>query len=305
MTALRADQVTLATRRPGANFGAWRAVTAIPAMVGSLLLLVVLFGWMGRWEGLVLLGWLASGVAVFTQAGEQLAVRVGCGFRRPTRMQAARLAPLWAAALQRCSVAPGEVDLYVQRSAEVNAYAAGGRSVAVTAGVLAKFQAHRHPDDYLISVLAHELGHYSTKATRLALVTIWLAAPWRFAARLLLGVAAACAGRQPRRLLACVIVAAVVIAVVQAVQQRQWVVAISVSALALCTVVCPLADAALSRRSEYAADRYATDAGLGLHLAAALQTMDVSPYRSRTWTARALSRHPSLEDRIEALDRSS
>ena len=60
-------------------------------MAGSLLLLLVLFGWMGQWEGLVLLGWLASGAAVFTRSGERVAVTAGCGFRRPSAAQAAAL----------------------------------------------------------------------------------------------------------------------------------------------------------------------------------------------------------------------
>lgn len=35
----------------GGPFGAWRALSALPAMVGSLLLLLVLFDWMGRGKG--------------------------------------------------------------------------------------------------------------------------------------------------------------------------------------------------------------------------------------------------------------
>src|SRR5664279_4599244 len=103
-------------RRPGGHCGAWRAAAAAPAMVGSLWLLVVLFGWLGRWEGVVLTGWLLSGVAVLTRPGERVAVRVGSGFRRPTTAQAVTLAPLWSAALQRCRVDPRDVDLYVQRT---------------------------------------------------------------------------------------------------------------------------------------------------------------------------------------------
>jgi STE24 endopeptidase len=109
-------------------------------MVGSLLLLLVLFGPMGRWEGLVLLGWLASGAAVFTRVGERVAVRLGCGFRRPPATQAAVLAPLWSVALRSCDVAPGEVDLYAQHTRDPNAYAAGGRSIAVTTGFSRNFK---------------------------------------------------------------------------------------------------------------------------------------------------------------------
>jgi len=40
------------------NFGIWRAVAATPAMLASALLLLVLCGGTGRWEGLILLAWL-------------------------------------------------------------------------------------------------------------------------------------------------------------------------------------------------------------------------------------------------------
>ena len=290
-----------APRRAG-HFGAWRAMSTVPAMIGSLLLLLVLFGWLGEWEPVALLAWMASGVAVFSRFGERAAVRVGAGFRRPTRAQSALLAPRWSAALTRCGLSAGEVDLYVQRSRDPNAFAAGGRSVAVTTGVLAKFSAHRTGEEYLVAILTHELGHHATRATRFALVTMWLALPWRFASRLVIGIGLATVGRrQPLRLLAVVVLAGVVVAVVQAVQQDQWAVAAVLSAAAVCAVVCPLLDAAVSRRSEYAADRYAAGVGLGPQLAAALQVLDGGQRRRPRLVARLLSRHPSVARRIAVL----
>jgi hypothetical protein len=77
----------------------WRAVIAMPAMLGSLLLLLVVFGWAGRWEPVVMLTWLACVAGVCTLVGEGMAVRVGCGFRRPTHQQRTLLEPVWRAAL--------------------------------------------------------------------------------------------------------------------------------------------------------------------------------------------------------------
>ncbi len=286
----------------GGHFGAGQALTAVPAMVGSLLLLVALFGWMGSWEGIVLLAWLASGAAVFTRTGERVAVVVGCGFRRPTRAQARELVAVWSAALARSGVAAVEVDLYVQDSCQLNAYAAGGHSVAVTSGVLRKFLARRLGEDQMVGVLVHELGHHVTRATRFALVSMWLATPWRVASRLLIGLGLATVGRrQPMRLLAAVTATVVVIAVVQAAQHHDWKVAIVLSVVASCAVVCPLADAALSRRSEYAADRFAAEQGAGAQLAAALLALDGRRQARRSWTVRALSGHPSTDRRVDAL----
>ena len=51
--------------------GLWTvaAVAAAPAMVGSLLLMLVLLAGLGRWEGLLLLGWLGSGALVLKPIG--------------------------------------------------------------------------------------------------------------------------------------------------------------------------------------------------------------------------------------------
>jgi STE24 endopeptidase len=284
------------------HFGAWRAAASVPAMIGSLLLLLVIFGWMGQWEGLVLLAWLGSGLAAFTPAGERAAVAVGCGFRRLSRAQASAIEPVWASALARAGVDAGDVDLYVQRTGELNAYAAGGRSVAVSNGILSKFLARRLGSGHLEAILVHELGHHATRATRFALVAIWLAMPWRVAARLVLGVALAAVGRQPRRLLALVVAAGVAIGVVQTAQQGQVAAAVVLATVGVCAVVCPLADAWVSRRSEYAADRFAVQRGVGSQLIDVLNRMGNDRGR-QSWTNRALSRHPSIEHRVEAMQR--
>jgi STE24 endopeptidase len=247
-------------------------------------------------------GWIGSGAAVFSRVGERVAVRVGAGFRRPTKAQVALLAPAWSSTLARAGLAVGEVDLYVQRSREPNAFAAGGRSVAVTTGVLAKFQARRLGEEYLVAILTHELGHHATRATKFALVTMWLALPWRFASRLVIGIGQATVGRrQPLRLLAMVVLAGVVIAVTQAVQQRHWAVAVVLGIVAVCAVACPLVDAAVSRRSEYAADRYAAAVGLGPQLAATLQVLAGGRRRRSALAVRMLSRHPEVAQRIAVL----
>lgn len=303
MTAMSAPlPFTVPARRAG-HFGLWRAATSVPAMVGSLLLLLVAFGWMGQWEGLVLLGWLASGAAVFTRLGERAAVTIGCGFRALPRAQRTAIEPVWTAALARAELTPGDVDLYVQRSADLNAFAAGGRSVALTSGVLSKFLARRLGTAHLEAILVHELGHHATRATRFALVTMWLATPWRFAARLIIGVGLATVGRRQPKVLLALAAAAVVIGVVQTAQQGQAAAAVVLATVAVCALACPVADAWVSRRSEYAADRFAVQCGVGPQLIDALTRIDSAGGRRLSWTQRALARHPSLDRRVDAMQR--
>lgn len=288
--------------RPSVGMGVWRAVVTLPALLGSALLMLVLLGWAGRWEPALMLTWLASGVAVLTPVGERAVVRLGCGFRPLGAREQALLGPPWQAVLERCNVRADSVDLYLQRSWEPNAYAVGGRSVAVTTGVAADFLAQTLTHAELSGLLAHELGHHSHRATRFALVTVWLAVPLRLASHLVLRLGLALSGRQPRRLLVVVAIATVVVAVLQSLHRHQFLAAGAIAAVAICGVVCPLAEAALSRRDEIAADRFATQAGYGPELAGALLRLDDGDqHRRRSLLERALTCHPSIEQRLDAL----
>jgi len=290
---------------PRGHLGAWRAVASLPAMAGSLGLLLVAFGWMGRGEGLVLAGWLASGAAACTRSGERIAVRVGFGFRRPSSAQWAALVLPWCSALDRAGIVRDAVDLYVAPGGDVNAYAVGRRSIAATSGALQHYRARWLGGLDLESVLVHELGHLAARAARSALISTWLALPWRLTSQAVLGLALATVGRrEPIRLLGLVVGAAVVRAVVQAIIAGQVAVAVLISTLAVCAVLCPLADAAISRRSEYAADRFATQQGAGPQLATALTRLD-RVRRRQSWTQVALNRQPNTGRRIAAIDRCS
>ena len=67
-------------------------------------------------------------------------------------------------------------------------------------------------------------------------------------------------------------------------------------------MACPLVGAAISRRSENAADRYTAQVGLGPQLASALQILPAPGHGRRlSWTQRALARHPDVHRRIAAL----
>ncbi len=286
------------------HLGAWRAVASLPAMAGSLLLLLVAFGWMGRGEGLVLAGWLASGAAVCTRSGERIAVRVGFRFRRPSSAQWAALELPWCSALDRAGIVRDAVDLYVAPGGDVNAYAVGRRSIAVTSGALQDYRARRLDGLDLEPVFVHELGHHAPGAARITLISPWLALPWRLSSRAVLALGLAMLGRRPPMgLLGLVVGAGVIRAVVQAISQGQVAVAVLLSTLAVCAVLCPLADAAISRHSEYAADWFATQHGVGPQLAAALARLDRGRDRRQTWTQAALNRHPNTGRRIAAIDR--
>ena len=94
------------------------------------------------------------------------------------------------------------------------------------------------------------------------------------------------ARRRPRVLLAVVAAAEVIVAVAQAAAQQQWLVAFLIGGIATAAVGCPLVDAGVSRRSEYAADRFAAQQGVGPHLADALRALDGGASSRRSPMAR-------------------
>lgn len=284
------------------NYGAWRAVAAAPAMVASALLLLVAFGWAGQWDGVVLLAWLAAGLGLLTRSGERVAVRVACRFRRPSAAQRTLVAAVIADAERTCGLRPDELDWYVRRERRPNAYAAGGRSIAVTTGLVESFLAGRTSREAVCAVLVHELGHHRAgQATRFTLATMWLGAPWRRTAGFTLGFCLGLVGRRQSLKLTAVVAAGVLVtAVVQSLQRSDWVSAAVLAALPIFGLGAPLADAALSRASERAADRYTVAVGMGPALAGALRhvgslTADGGGLR------RVYDRHPPLEDRLVEL----
>jgi STE24 endopeptidase len=301
VAAVRMDDTSRATRQHARHLAAWRATFALPAIAGSFGLLLLFFGWMGRWEALALLGWLAPTVGVQTQAGERIAVHLGCGFRRPTALQAAMLLPLWWRALDRCAVDPRDVDLYLRNTDESNAFAAGKRSVALTTGTLSDHQAGRLADEHVVAMLIHELGHHATRGTRFALVTTWLAAPWRFATRTLFGIVVALGRRQRLGPMATVLAGGVVVAVIQSAHAGHWAVAAVLIFVSTATLLCPAADSSISRRCELAADQYAAEAGVGADLTSALRILGTNGPRQQRLASRLLSRHPATVRRIRAL----
>jgi STE24 endopeptidase len=283
------------------GYGLWRWIAAAPAVIGSLLILLLASTALGRWSVLLLLTWAACAAAVTSGVGERVVVRAAYGFHRLSARQAAALQPAWATALRVTGTKAGDVELYIQTARMPNAYATGGRSVAVTTRVLQDHESGRLPEKELVAVLVHELGHHATGATRLALLLSWLAAPWRLMTRVLTGIASTLAGGQPRPGLAVVVGAGLAVAVTHALQQGQWRVVGVLAFVGVAAVLCPLADAAMSRRSEFAADRFAAAHGLAPELAAALRAMDGGQRAAGGWSRLLLASHPTLDRRISAI----
>lgn len=124
--------------------------------------------------------------------------------------------------------------------------------------------------------------------------------PWRVAYRVGGRIAAPLAARQPRALLAVVVLTAFIIAISQAIQHGEWSSAAVLSTLALCPVISPIADAAISRASERGADLCAAQIGYNKALTLALRTTQVAEASQPTHPL--LRDHPDIDRRLRRLE---
>ena len=148
-------------------------------------------------------------------------------------------------------------------------------------------------------MLSHEVGHLRDHSTRYGLMTAWLTAPWRGAIFVCGGLLRLMVRHVPTAKAALVLVPVLlVVAGVQAMQQHAWPLLAMLTVLALVLTVHPVADAAVSRASELAADKYAASVGSGPDLASAL---GILPRPPRASLGGLHASHPPADVRIARL----
>lgn len=286
-------------RVPARRNGAWRVLAAAPVMLGGLAVLMLFAGGLGRWAAAVPAAWLVLAVAWLTPAGERVAVRLAYGYRRPGAATRAALQPALAVALTRSGAAAGEFDLYARRATgTINAYAAGRRSIAVSAGLVAALDRGELTPAQGGALLTHEIGHLRAHATHYGLAIGWLSAPWRIVVALLGGLLRLILGKVPTARAGLVVLGPIVlgVAAVQGVHQHAWLPLAALAAVGLVLSVQPLVDAALTRAGERVADAYVLACGVGPDLADALNSFQTLPEGGRLRAT-----HPTRAERIHAL----
>ncbi len=281
-------------RRPDAS-SSMSVVLALPGFLCSLAVVGLVGAYLlpgAAW--LIPLLWIASGAVLLVPSIEPTLSRLMFNVRPPTPAEMHYLWQPWQAVCQAAGVAPGRFALMVEDSQELNAFAAGGRTVAVTQTSL------RLPPKQLEAVLAHELGHHLSGHPVVSILSWWYALPARGAAflvglavRVILAVAEGFArfgggvGALVALLLSLVVLTMVAFVGV-------W--------LLLIPLTAPLL-ALASRIGERRADRTAAELGYGPYLIDVLQRwIAAGAQRPESIRARMLASHPSPTDRIHHLN---
>jgi Zn-dependent protease with chaperone function len=267
--------------------------SALPGLVSTVFVLVLAGELVlpGAW-GWILPGvWIAAGAVLFVRPVELGLVQLVFGFRRPTPVEARRLGPAWEAVCRSAGVDPAGYVLRVQESTHLNAFAAGGRVVAVTTAAL-----ELRPER-LAAVLAHELGHHLAAHTTVSMLAWWFALPARGVAWLV---------RQVLRLVVSIARAGDLVGVLGAVLLALALLT-GLAYLSLWLILMPFVSPLLAwaaRFGEYRADRIAARLGYGAELAGVLQTwISLEGARVSGLWQRVLATHPPHASRIARLAR--
>lgn len=239
--------------------------------------------------------WIIAGVLLFYPPVERVFVRSFMDVRKPTASELRTLQPLWERVTGSAGVDPGTFMLGVQDSPELNASAAAGHSVAVTAGALENLEP-RH----LEAVLAHELGHHLGGHPVAALWNYWIALPGRFfnsLVRRLYGFFNSIIRLFSFRGWLCS-VAFVAIMGVAVLLSAPWL---------LMVLLVPVGLAAASRASELAADKIAVQLGYGPSMVEVLEIFDSLETEPAGGPGRRfagwMATHPSAGNRIHRIGR--
>jgi len=286
-------------------------VVALPALGAALLA-----GWRPQAAVVLACGvWTVSAALVLTRPVEALLARLLFpGVRRPDPADLARIVPALERVCRRAGADPGRYLLRVQESRQVNAFALGGHTLAVTRVAVDL------PDDMLEAVLAHEVGHHRHLHPLAIILGWWFLLPFEAAERLQRAIRritralARAYGRLRDQTAGARAADGAIGMLVLLVVLGVLVVAGTLLAVALGLLWLPLAllvrlarvlGAALSRAGEYAADRHAVELGYGPGLVRVLELFVVAERSARRprGLAALLRSHPSCEARILAVGR--
>lgn len=203
-----------------------------------------------------------------------------------------------------CGLDPNRIDLYKVHGKARNAYATGEGSIAITTHRITDHQSGAISDRALSAVLCHEVGHLVTRSVRVAPMTTWFAMPWRSTYRLAAKIVLPIAARQPRFLLALVVIAVLTIAIGQGIHEHQWGSVAALAGIVISVLTVPAIDAAASRAGDYAADQFAARSGYGNDLSRTLLNI-VPANGADALQSRILSRHPRPAHRVQRLQMTS
>jgi Zn-dependent protease with chaperone function len=219
--------------------------------------------------------------------------RNGC--REMDELERARLVPLWNEVCLRAGLSPDAYRLVMTSQSTVNAFATGDSMVSIDQGMLGSLG-----DPEIKAIIAHELGHHTKRHIGAIVLEWWYARPAEILLNLMFALTAIliAVGRQGCGCVGILVLAGLLVFLLGP--------ALVLFLLLGGTI---LLMRIIGRRTEFEADSYAQELGMGREMSSALallrQAYPEADPENETFIDRLTRTHPTLDDRIAQLAEAS
>ena len=251
-------------------------------------------------DGLIVLAfivvpWTLAGPLFLTGFADRHWWQKQNGCREMDELERARLTPLWNEVCRRAGLSPDAYRLVMTSQSNVNAFATGDSMVSIDQGMLGSLD-----DPEIKAVIAHELGHHTKRHIGAIVLKWWYARPAEILLNLMFGVIAIliAVGREGCGCIGILVLAGLVVF-------------LAGPALVLFLLLggTILLMRIIGRRTEFEADSYAQELGMGREMGSALALLkkaypEEDP-ENETFLDRLTRTHPRLDDRIARLAETS
>lgn len=219
--------------------------------------------------------------------------RNGC--REMDELERARLVPLWNEVCEPAGLSPDAYRLVMTSQTTVNAFATGDSMVSIDQGMLGSLG-----DPEIKAVMAHELGHHTKRHIGAIVLGWWYGRPAEIVLNLLIAliVILIAVGREGCGCIGTLVLAGLFLFLAGPAMVLYLMLGGTILLMRI-----------IGRRTEFEADDYARDLGMGREMSSSLVLVkqaypEVDP-ENETFLDRLMRTHPTLDDRIARLAQSS
>ena len=215
--------------------------------------------------------------------------RNGC--REMDELERDRLLPLWDEVCERAGLSPDAYRLVMTDQPTVNAFATGDSMVSIEQGMLSSLG-----DPEIKAVMAHELGHHTKRHIGAIALQWWYARPAEVLLNLMIAliVILIAVGRQGCGCIGTLVLAGLFLFLAGPALVLYLMLGGTILLMRI-----------IGRRTEFEADDYVRDLGMGREMSSTLTLLkqvypEVYP-ENETFIDRMTRTHPTLDDRIARL----
>jgi Zn-dependent protease with chaperone function len=278
-------------------FGIWLISVAFVGLPLAIVITGFVFSEQSSDQGLwivlaiIVVPWTLMGPLFLTGFADRHWWQGRNGCREMDELERARLLPLWDEVCERAGLDPDAYRLVMTSQPSVNAFATGDSMVSMDQGLLSSLG-----DPEIKAVIAHELGHHTKRHIGAIVLNWWYARPAEILLNLMISLILilVAVGREGCGCVGTLVLAGLLIFLAGPALVLYLMLGGTILLMRI-----------IGRRTEFEADDYARDLGMGREMSTTLvalkQAYPEEDPENENFFDRLTRTHPTLDDRIARL----